>query len=136
MSVLLPVTRLAERYSPLSNPPWVITPIETSEVLAAIAAKRICSERYPDSLFEKDWPRDKHIARIAFLAIYGWTEPLDIDVGVPALGCFVDWPILDGNHRLCAAIVRGDSHITALVGGDLDLAFELFGVECAETSAA
>jgi hypothetical protein len=118
MSVLLSVTRLAERFNPLSDSPWGLPEIRAAEIRAAIASEEFCPERHPNGLSGNYWSREKHISRIAFLAVHGWAEPIDINVGVPSLGCIVDWPISDGNHRLCAAIVRGDGHIAASVGGD------------------
>ena len=44
--------------------------------------------------------------------------------------------MLDGNHRLAAASLRGDPSILAIVSGDLDYALELFGVECQEPQEA
>lgn len=55
-----------------------------------------------------------------------------MDVGVPSLHCYVDWPVMDGNHRLAAAIYRKDATILACVGGDIDYALELFGVDVSE----
>ncbi len=55
-----------------------------------------------------------------------------IDVGVPALNCYVRWPLTDGNHRLAAAVIRGDIHIEASVAGDIDYAATLFGVDVRE----
>ncbi|KSQ21817.1 hypothetical protein APB26_32740 [Pseudomonas aeruginosa] len=61
------------------------------------------------------------------------TDPIAIDVGVPVLGYWgPSWMITDGNHRLAAAIYRGDTTISALVDGQMDHAFELFGVDCEE----
>jgi hypothetical protein len=36
--------------------------------------------------------------------LHGWTDAIEVDVGVPALRCHVDWPVQEGNHRLAAAI--------------------------------
>lgn len=57
---------------------------------------------------------------------------LEIDVGVPALNYLPDWMVLDGNHRLAAAIYARRPTILAYVGGQLDYAQRLFGVECGE----
>ena len=70
-----------------------------------------------------------HAQRVAYLVRYGWERPLEIDVGIPSVG-FAPYPLQDGHHRLCAAIVRGDTHIRAEVSGALDYAFQLFGVDC------
>jgi len=51
------------------------------------------------------------------------------------MGCHVDWLVVDGNHRFAAAIYRGDEWILADVAGELDYAFELFGVDCAGEEA-
>lgn len=73
-----------------------------------------------------------HAGRIAWFYLRGWTDAIDVEVGCPALHCYVDWPVQDGNHRLAAAILRGDREIKALVGGDIDYAFDLFGVDVTE----
>jgi hypothetical protein len=78
------------------------------------------------------WTRRQHIERIAFLAVHGWAAAIEIDVGVPSLGHHVRWPITDGNHRVAAALVRRDTRILASVGGSLDYAQELFGVDVTE----
>lgn len=62
-------------------------------------------------------PED-HAARIAYLVVHPSEEPIEVDFGIPALNCYVDWPITDGNHRLAAAIIRGDKSILADVAGD------------------
>jgi hypothetical protein len=75
--------------------------------------------------YTEEW----HAQRIAYLIVYGWTEPVEIDVGVPSLNYF-PYPLIDGHHRLCAAIYRKDGFILASVSGSLNYAFELFGVDC------
>jgi len=69
-----------------------------------------------------------HVQRVAYLVVHGWRDAIDLDVGVPFMGCYVDWIIQDGNHRLAAAIFRNDLYIEALVGGQLSYAAELLGV--------
>lgn len=70
-----------------------------------------------------------HAQRIANLIVYGWSDPLEIDVGIPSLN-YYPYPLIDGHHRLCAAIYRDDKTIAASVSGSLEYAFELFGVDC------
>ena len=74
------------------------------------------------------WMLSRHAKRVAFLAAHGWSDPVQIDVGVPHLLCHVGWPLIDGNHRLAAAIVRGDEFIASDVSGSCSHAFELLGV--------
>ncbi len=78
--------------------------------------------------------RDKsalwHARRIANLIKNGWSQAIDLDVGIPSLR-FHPFVVTDGMHRLCAAIITGETVIKAEVSGDIDYAFELFGVDCA-----
>lgn len=75
----------------------------------------------------------EHIGRIKYLARHGWTEPLEMDVGVPCLGYFgPQWPLIDGNHRLWAATLRGDVQIEIEVAGQVSHAATLLGVSEAE----
>lgn len=125
MPSLIPVRKLAELCDPFSNP-WTGRPFKPRDVNAAIAEGRLNPKPWSKEEGKK-WPRKRHIERIAYLAVHGWDASVDIDVGVPSLGCIVRWPVQDGNHRLAAAIVRGDESIQAEVGGDIRYANELFG---------
>lgn len=75
------------------------------------------------------WPeetiRSNHIKKIAFFATNEMEKPISIDVGIPSLGCYVDYIIDDGNHRLAGAIYKGDLFIKAKVSGDVNHAKEL-----------
>lgn len=82
---------------------------------------------HPLNLPINSYYRENHIKRIAWFVINGWTEPIDIDVGVPSLGCYVKWLIQDGNHRFAAAIMRNDKTIAATMSGSIDLMKEMFG---------
>jgi hypothetical protein len=84
---------------------------------------------YPGSF---NGTHDQEVERIAYLVVNGWDDAIEIDVGVPSLLCHVDWIVLDGNHRLAAAIYRGDTMISASVGGCIGYAMELFGVDVTE----
>jgi hypothetical protein len=66
------------------------------------------------------------------MVVHPHKDAIEIDVGIPSMGCHIDWMVTDGNHRLAAAIYRRDEFIVAIVGGDLDYATELFGVDCME----
>jgi hypothetical protein len=71
-----------------------------------------------------------HARRIAWLMKNGWDAPIDIDVGIPSMG-YYPYILVDGHHRLCAAIMTGEAVIKAQVSGAIDYAFDLFGVDCA-----
>ncbi|MBM5458724.1 hypothetical protein H8F21_14240 [Pseudomonas sp. P66] len=76
---------------------------------------------------------DDHPARIAYLVLNPASDPIQLDIGCPSLGYWgPSWPVVDGNHRLAAAIYRKDDSIPALVDGELEHAFELFQVDCEE----
>lgn len=70
--------------------------------------------------------RTYNVARIAYLAQSGFTDarfddhPMTVDVGL-----FGDTPacvLLDGNHRLAAAVIRREARVQVCVIGDIDKA--------------
>ena len=67
------------------------------------------------------WGRQQHVQRVAWLVVNGWDDAISVDVGVPSLGYYVEWLVVDGNHRLAAAIYRGDLGILTSPAGDMDL---------------
>jgi hypothetical protein len=74
--------------------------------------------------------RFEHIQKIAWFARHGFQEPLEVDVGVPFLGCHVRHKVIDGNHRLASGIYRlerlGEDPLLPLsVGGDVEYARSL-----------
>lgn len=50
--------------------------------------------------------RQMHAEKVAWFVRHGFQHPLQVDVGVPSLGCHVSYIVDDGNHRLAAAIYR------------------------------
>ncbi|MBG6083188.1 hypothetical protein [Rubrivivax gelatinosus] len=72
---------------------------------------------------------EAHVGRIRYLAHSGWSDAIELDVGCPVLGyAGPAWPCVDGNHRLSAAILRGDATILVDVSGQVDHAARLLGV--------
>lgn len=74
--------------------------------------------------------RQRHAQKIAWFAKHGFTKPLEVDVGVPQLGCHVRWFVQDGNHRLASAIFRQevlgeDPWLPLFVSGSVDYAKQL-----------
>ena len=59
----------------------------------------------------------EHLDRIAWLIEHRWSDPIELDVGVPELGHQPGWPIIDGHHRLIAATVLDDDLILATASG-------------------
>lgn len=108
--MVVSLDKLLKIANPLTSPPWkeVSEPILKEEVLNSNITEGN-SEYNP---FNPE-TRNQHIAKIAFFVKNGWNdEPITI-VFNQAL-----YPIYDGNHRLCAAIIRNDDFILANVEGD------------------
>lgn len=127
MPVAIPVAALRKHCNPYaSDYPWGVR-VRREDVDAALREGRLVDK--PDG--------EDHAGRIAYLVRNRASDPISIDVGCPALGYWgPKWMVVDGNHRLAAAIYRGDFTISALVDGQLDWALELFGVDCSEPVAA
>jgi hypothetical protein len=106
-------------------------PITKEEIFQAILDGDLVSEPMEETrnaLISGARTRRYHVARVAWLVLNIDSNPIDIDIGVPALGMHVDWPVTDGNHRLAAAFYRGDESILAFVSGDIEIARELFNI--------
>ncbi len=101
--------------------------ITREEIQRAIDDEDFHSEPIAEEWYE-DGVRDKHIKRIAYLVVHGWDDAIEIDVGVPVLSYWNDHIVIDGNHRLAAAIFRGDETIGACIAGQLDYAEELLQI--------
>lgn len=102
--------------NPLENPPWeeVSKGITHQEIKSAIERGQL-QQLPPYSPFTGE-TRQQHINRIAWYVVHGWADsPITIDL--TSLDLVIIWPILDGNHRLAAAIYRGDDMIWADVFG-------------------
>lgn len=114
LTVTVPVDAIKERYNPFEWEVWDIEyPISITEVDRAIASKHLESLPFSKWTFGDD--RNQHASRIAYLVVNGWDDPIDIEVDE-----YGGVLVLDGNHRLAAAIYRGDPHIAAILGGFID----------------
>jgi hypothetical protein len=143
MPVLIPVHRLKGVCNPFVQCVWTNTcktPITRLEVEVAIRRSNLQAKPYRAKpkltdvqlagIFTRAW----HVQRVAYLVVNGWEDPIHIDVGVPEFSPLLagHWYVPDGNHRVAAAIYRGDSTILAKVDGSLRKAGILFGVDCEE----
>lgn len=116
--VEVPVKNLLKVINPFEKPPWYCRSFTKDEVWQAIEEGRFQAKPVPNW-----WSVEDQIERIAFLVVEGWDEENDL----PEI--FMDeqdWPLGDGNHRLCAAAVRGDETLKVIINGDLDAAEKLF----------
>lgn len=119
--VLISLDRLARLCDPFETSPWA-TPVSREAVQRAIETGRLVSAPLPGN--EGD-----HAGRIAYLVVNPADDPIDLDVGVPELGCDVDWPVVDGNHRLAAALFREDRDIAVTWAGSSVLFEQQFAVK-------
>lgn len=115
MNNLVKVQLVAETVvNPFEVDPWGCGPI-TFEMIDD--AEWLAEPWDPDA-DDQIWTAEQHAGRIKYLADNDWDTPISMDLGVPALG--YGWrKVLDGHHRLAAAIYRKDLHILASVSGDL-----------------
>lgn len=134
--MLIPTLNVARVCNPLLRPPWTMDkdgPILHKEIETAIPAPYPFSDNI--ALTEEGEKRTFHVGRIKYLAQKGWNDPIVIDVGSPALHCFVEWPVRDGNHRLAAALYLNEPHILVAIGGDLEYFAKILRVDYREVLA-
>jgi hypothetical protein len=128
MAVMIPVEKIARICNPYRSRAWGVE-VTLHQVRWAIKMGFIAKDPVEEAYFLHV---ENHAARIAFFVKNESDDPIEIDVGVPALGCHVEWIVTDGNHRLAAAIYARRAFIKASVGGDLNYARKLLGVDCEE----
>ena len=132
MPVRIPVEAIQRLCDPFHSCVWGDFVVTREMVMDALVHNRFCEEPMSAWTKEQHCRAKSHAERIAYLAYNGWDDAIQIDVGVPGLNCYVDWPVQDGNHRLAAAIFRGDYLIKVFVDGDIGYAGQLFGIDVTE----
>ncbi len=130
--ILIPVDNIARRFNPFKSPVWTETPLSEDDVCACLERGHWKYGSKPEHCGIYSY----HVARVAYLVRHPAHDPIQIDVGVPVLNYVPRWPIIDGNHRLAAAIYREAPSIAASIAGQLDYAEHLFGVDCQEPEFA
>jgi len=130
----LPLSRVKKLADPFGCWMELKSPITHKEVLYCLKNNQEQLTETPLALdammdskgaFDVDEARQKHIQKIAYLVKNGFDNPIDIDVGVPSMNCYVSHMIEDGNHRLAAAIIRKDKTIKCSITGEGEYAIEL-----------
>lgn len=119
----IPCEDIADISNPLTDDPWGSG--LTQEIIDACLADVSRHVATPVPAFCTDpWV---HGGRIAWLHDNGWDDEICIDVGVPSMSVPPpSWVVIDGNHRLAAALLRGDETIKVAISGSLDAAMEMF----------
>ncbi len=97
------LTKLCDPFSAWT--PWN-NPILPCEIEKAVKETRFYPPDEDTNDYDKN--RNEHIERIAWFVKFGWSDPIVVDTHPRS-----DHAILDGNHRACAALLRGDKTILA-----------------------
>ena len=114
----VPLAVLRELWDPSECWTWQslwIGPITLADVEGAVPV---------DRPVESDEEPIMHLGRIRWLMEHGWTDAITVEIGDTPTSVWC-WGILDGNHRVVAAILRGDERIDVELSGWLDVANQL-----------
>lgn len=123
MTVSVPIRRILALCDVVATPPWDdVDGLTPDLVRSCVRAGRLIS----DPVDAGPATAEQHAARIAWLVLNPAPDPIEIDVGGGAFR--PRWIVSDGNHRLYAACIRGDSHIPASISGSYELSWALLGV--------
>lgn len=125
----IPLEALLEYCDPTLDNPWGCGKIDPVDVIDRIEFGDPISRMpdYDDQLFRS---YEYNVGRIAHFLQAGWadvevdSEPVTVDIGL--LGYTPPYLIVDGNHRVAAAKLRGDSSIAVEIIGDVVKAEAVF----------
>jgi hypothetical protein len=124
----IPLSRVSSHHNPFESPPWYDGQgVTMAGVRQAIHEGRLRTTPYPASVLASDWTDRMHEERIAWLFLYSWSDPIEIEFSYPECESF---SIDDGNHRLAAAIYRNDQDIYVQLGGYIDNSVKALGAIC------
>lgn len=125
--MLVPVKYLEDLINPLQDPPWmnVDSSISKKEIIDIAKLNLKKPKIFDPFKAHKETKRD-HLERIAYYFKYGWGEtPILLLLKEDPKWC----PLVDGFHRLCAAICRDDDMIQAEVRGERHLIRKIYEFE-------
>lgn len=117
---IIPTKELMAHVDPRDGVMWKCTPIDQSEIASALALGTTENRQWNDlvNTLSYDESRSFHINRIATLArCPPLPEPIVVILENHTTPVRVY--LNDGNHRLAAAYVRGDTHIAAIVAASM-----------------
>lgn len=119
----LSVRALQEYSSPFSAWHELSSPITEQEVLNAVNNKTYALVETPlcfnqDPCIDVNQARQNHINKIAYFVVNEAIEPIHVEFGM-----FDEIYLNDGNHRLCAAIIKKLPSIKAELSGFIDCKF-------------
>lgn len=108
--------------------PWWDGPVELDFIQECIDKQHFESSSYSGGPKPPwYWTPIDHMKRIAYLVVHKDDTPVDVEIS--AGNAVV---IHDGNHRLLAALVRGDKTIKVSLSGYVDEACTMFAFHCNE----
>lgn len=117
--VWLELERVKQIVDPFHRPVWqeIDRPITREEISHAIFTSALNHPSETGAYEGYDhWTRTDHVGRIASLVEIGWSDPIDIEIPDYAedLSSLI---VLDGHHRIAAAIYREDPCILVEICG-------------------
>lgn len=116
---------LARITNPYVDYPWAETgDISRPQIAKCLAENKLAEQSYHPAR-GKNWKVDGifHAERIAYLVKFKDDTPLQLDLPIPVLDYYPETILVDGNHRLAAAIYRKDLWVPIEFGGQ-DSEFE------------
>lgn len=119
----IPLAPLLELWHPLFDNIWGCGPV-THEMVRSVTGR----QSTPSVLMGES--ALYHAERIAYLVDAGWrdsfedSEPITVDVGMAGYTPAVI--VIDGNHRLAAAVLRGETELIVEIAGSWDKALAFF----------
>jgi hypothetical protein len=121
--VSVPVKTILKICNPLEYVCWcdLDTPITPEEVFEYSNNNPGLTQHIQSEKFT----RLDHIKKITYFLQNDALDPIEMDVGVPALGCYIEWMIMDGNHRFFAAILKNQTNVRVGISGCISYAKEL-----------
>lgn len=124
------VAKILEYCNPVETPPWGVDGPTTSLIDWCLNNDYYIDTPVEQHLTNRSTLLDSqieliHAGRIAYLFSHDWDDPISFDVGIPGLADMPAWPVLDGNHRLYASIIRRDTTIMVEPSGCLDYAKQI-----------
>lgn len=125
----IPLAALLEYCDPTLDDPWGCGRIHSEDVLNEVGYTRQRAKPldYDDEVYSS---YEYNIERIAYFVEHGWesagsdAEPITVDIGLAGYTPF--HLLVDGNHRVAAAKIRGDETITIELIGDVSKAEAVF----------
>jgi hypothetical protein len=96
---------------PFSYPIWGDWTLSHAQVTSALSNGHLLPAPFDANAVM--WPRGSHVARVAHLVANPDPTPIQVEIHSPAGGGV----LIDGNHRLAAALYCGDERLDAEIGG-------------------